>query len=166
MTTKSNNWTNENYWSQPTQTWNTNFSNPFKLPTINNGGSLMTNPFTTKEWLSFYNTNSNTQNNQPSVNSYETNDSYVLEFAVPGYDKESFEVSYNENTLTVKSTYNNERKENYTTKEFTSSPFTREFQLPSNVDTSDIKAKYNNGILTVSVSKTTNSSKRKSVKIS
>jgi HSP20 family protein len=160
-TNRNYDWNNTvNYWTNPTSAWNTT---PFSAVSNNTPySSLLTNPFTTRTWL---NSNANT----PAVNAYESTESYVLEFAAPGYEKESFEVSYSTSTLTVKATPSrNESTEsaNYSTREFSYSSFTKEFSLPANAEASELRAKYENGVLTVLVPKTTNSTNYKTVRVS
>lgn len=147
------NWLNTN----PSNTW----SNPFSsLVNWNN------NPFTTTPFTTGVTTLVNNTPTTPFVNAYETNDSYVLELSAPGYSKDSFEVSYNNNSLTIKATLERTEKNNYSYREFNYTSFTREFTLPNNVYTEVIRAKYDNGILTVLLPKTTNSSNYRTVKVS
>lgn len=150
-----------NYWTNPASVWNTT---PFSAVSSNTPySSLLTNPFTTRTWLNSF------ANPTPAVNAYESTESYVLELAAPGYEKESFEVSYSASTLTVKANPSRtERSEaaNYSTREFSYSSFTREFSLPANAEASELRAKYENGVLTVLVPKTTNSTNYKTVRVS
>lgn len=102
----------------------------------------------------------------PALNAYETSESYVFELAAPGYNSDSFEVSYTSNTLTVKATPSRtERTSNYSYREFNYTTFTREINIPANADANDARAKYDNGILTVIVPKSTSSNYR-TIKIS
>lgn len=144
---KNNNWNPSNYWN--TLNWSNTPTNPFNA-----------NPFTTG--LTTY------TNNTPTpayVNAYETTENYVLELSAPGYTRDSFEVAFNENNLTVKATAERNENVNYSYREFNTSTFTRSFALPTNVDTTETRAKYENGILTVLLSKTNNSNYR-TVKVS
>ena len=54
----------------------------------------------------------------------------------------------------------------YSYREFNYTSFTREFALPNNVDTTETRAKYDNGILTILLPKTTTNTNYKTVKIS
>lgn len=150
-------------WLNTTPSSNT-WSNPFSsLVNWNN------NPFTTTPFTTGVTTLVNNTPTTPLVNAYETSDSYVLELSAPGYSKDSFEVSYTNNNLTVKATLERtekNEKNNYSYREFNYSSFTREFTLPNNVDTEVSRAKYDNGILTVLLPKTTNSSNHRTVKVS
>jgi HSP20 family protein len=153
---------------------------PFNWDNTNNWSNLTTNPFTTWNVTPFtnnpvVNTMTNWMNytpTTPAVNTYETSENYVFEIAAPGYDKESFEVAYSNNnnayyTLTVKATENKtERPTNYSYREYNYTSFTREFNIPNNAETSETRAKYDNGILTILIPKTVSNNNYKTVKIS
>lgn len=95
----------------------------------------------------------------PSVNIKETEKEFSLEMAVPGFSKEDFEVNVENNILTISSSKKEEKeekaeKENYVKKEFHYSTFKRSFTLnEKSIDTDNIEAKYENGILHVSIPK-------------
>ena len=156
MLNNTTNWANT---TNPSNAW----SNPFaSLVNWNN------NPFTTTPLTTGLTTLVNNTPTTPFVNAYETNDSYVLEFAAPGYSKEVFEVYYNNNTLTVKANVElNERNEktNYSYREFNYASFTREFQIPTNADATETRAKYDNGVLTIMLTKNNNTNTR-TIKVS
>lgn len=155
MTTNRNNFwnaTETNNWSPLTG------NNPFAAWNVA--------PFSNAPYNTAVTTWANHTSNTPAVNAYENNESYVFELAAPGYTSESFEVAYTSNTLTVKAeTPRADRPSNYSYREFNYSAFTREFNLPSNADANEARAKYDNGILTVIVPKSTNSNYR-TIKIS
>lgn len=92
----------------------------------------------------------------PAANISEEEDKYKIEFAAPGMSKKDFKIDLNNNVLTVssdKKTEDKEEKENYMRREFHYSSFSRSFSLPDSVDTDKIKAKHDNGILSVSIPK-------------
>jgi HSP20 family protein len=94
--------------------------------------------------------------NAPSVNVSETENGYLLEFAAPGLAKEDFKISLDKNQLKVsaeKSKQNETTERKFTRREFNYNSFSRSFVLPKTVDKDQILAKYNNGILKVSVPK-------------
>ena len=158
MYNNTTNWANTN----PSNTWAN--TNPFT--TLTNWNS---NPFTTTPLTTGLTTLVNNTPTTPFVNAYETNDSYVLEFSAPGYSKEVFEVYYNNNTLTVKANVElNERNEktNYSYREFNYASFTREFQIPTNADATETRAKYDNGVLTIMLTKNNNTSNTRTIKVS
>jgi HSP20 family protein len=97
------------------------------------------------------------------VNIQETEDKFILELAAPGMVKEDFKVELNNNNLVITSQRENlvedkDERENYTRKEFSYQHFSRSFRLPeTKVQTDNISAKYDRGILNISIPKQTNS---------
>ncbi|SHG18005.1 Hsp20/alpha crystallin family protein [Flagellimonas flava] len=92
----------------------------------------------------------------PAVNIKDNADGYELELAVPGGKKEDFKVEVENDILIISSeitSENNEEKDNYTRKEFSFTSFKRAFTLPETVDGSKIDAKYEAGVLRVSLPK-------------
>jgi len=92
----------------------------------------------------------------PAVNIHESGKYFSLEFAAPGFKKENFKVSIDENILTIsaeKQEEKNEETKRYTRREFSYNSFSRSFTLPENINSEGIDAKYINGILTLSVPK-------------
>jgi HSP20 family protein len=92
----------------------------------------------------------------PAVNIKETPKSYDLEVAAPGFRKEDFTVSADDNLLTVsaqKSSEVNDENDRFTRREFSYSSFNRSFRLPQDVNGDAIEAKYTDGILHVSITK-------------
>ncbi len=94
--------------------------------------------------------------NQPAVNVVETEDSFKLELAAPGFDKQNFSVNVENDYLTVtasRETNNEEKNERYTRREFSVTSFKRSFKLPKTVNQEVIAAVYENGILNVTLGK-------------
>lgn len=93
----------------------------------------------------------------PSVNIRDEKDAFELEFSVPGYSKEDFKVELDQNQLTVSGKLQKKEedtKKNYTRREFSHSEFQRSFILPEDVVSEDeLSAKYENGILNISIPK-------------
>jgi HSP20 family protein len=119
----------------------------------------------------FFNTNWLAERNgYPAVNVAEKDNEYCIDMAVPGYKKEDFKIKVNNDILTVSAeakTENKEEKKEYTRKEYSYSSFSRSFQLPDNVKDDQIGAKYEDGMLKLSLPKTTTSVKAsKEIKIS
>lgn len=86
----------------------------------------------------------------PSVNVIESEDNFTVQLAAPGLKREDFKVNVHEDVLTISSeqkTENEEKKENFTRREFSYSSFTRSFNLPETVDSDAIAATYTDGIL-------------------
>lgn len=94
--------------------------------------------------------------NAPAVNISENDKEFKLQLAVPGMKKEDFKIAIEENMLVVSAENkkeNEEKTERYTRKEFSFSSFTRRFNLPDNVDDTQISANYENGIMHLNLPK-------------
>jgi len=92
----------------------------------------------------------------PAVNVCETEDKYQIEMAAPGLNKDDFKVKLDRNLLTVQVEQQMQQEESnkqYNKREFSYNSFVRSFALPDSADDADIEAKYENGILTISVAK-------------
>ena len=93
----------------------------------------------------------------PAINIKESEDTFDIELAAPGFDKKDFEVTLDEHILQVSAEKQIEREEeenNYTRKEFSYNSFRKSLQLPNTVDeTKEIKATYKNGILNLQLQK-------------
>ena len=92
----------------------------------------------------------------PAVNVCETEDHYQIEMAAPGLNKDDFKVKLDRNLLTVsveQQMQHEESNKQYNKREFSYSSFVRSFALPDSADDAGIEAKYDNGILTISVAK-------------
>lgn len=100
---------------------------------------------------------STTSTTLPSVNIKETADHYEVEVAAPGLDKNDFKVTLDGNLLTISSEKENKQtfeQENFTRREFSYQSFQRSFELPKNVvDEENISARYENGLLYLSIPK-------------
>ncbi len=102
---------------------------------------------------------SNTNTTLPSVNIKESNEGFEVEMAAPGLEKKDFKIELFGDTLSISSEkkLENEMKinedEQFTKKEFSYQSFSRSFTLPNTVDEDKIKAKYDNGILSVFIPK-------------
>ena len=90
------------------------------------------------------------------VNTKETKDSYKIEVAAPGFAKDNFKLSVEDQLLTI-SAENSENKTNeeekWTRKEYHFAGFKRSFTLPKTVDAEKITAEYKDGILHVNLPK-------------
>ena len=88
----------------------------------------------------------------PPANIHETKEGYHVELNVPGRNKEDFKINVEKNLLTI-SFEKKEETENkeYKTirKEFNYNSFKRSFSLDEKIKTTDIQAKYENGVLKV-----------------
>jgi len=92
----------------------------------------------------------------PLVNIRETNESFVIELAAPGFVKEDFDIDLDNNILTISTIKKQETEKvtkNYTKKEFDYTEFKRSFTLPETADFEKIDAKYEKGILEITITK-------------
>lgn len=100
---------------------------------------------------------SNTNTTLPAVNIKEDEDGFEVEMSAPGLDKKDFKIELNNSVLSISSEKKaeNETKEGqqFTRREFSYQSFSRSFNLPESVEGEKIVAKYENGILSVSIPK-------------
>jgi HSP20 family protein len=92
----------------------------------------------------------------PAANVQEQEDAFRIELAAPGMQKGDFRINVENGTLTVSSEEKNETKEeedNYTRQEFSYRSFKRSFVLPDSVKADDIQAKYEDGVLKLTLPK-------------
>ena len=109
----------------------------------------------------FFNTNWNFDiptysNSLPAVNIKETDKEFSLQIASPGLTKEDFQVSFEENVLSIEVVKKDDVKENntdFTRFEFDYNFFKRSFTIPESVETSKIEALYLNGVLNINLPK-------------
>lgn len=92
----------------------------------------------------------------PAVNINETNKEFNLDLVAPGFQKSDFTVNVVDNVLTISAKKEEEKSEEnkkFTRKEFSYSSFSRSFNLPESANADQIDAKYNDGILKLSIPK-------------
>jgi HSP20 family protein len=92
----------------------------------------------------------------PAVDIYEDAQKVVLKLEVPGIEEKDLDVRVENNTLTVKGERKfekEEKEENFHRIERRYGSFYRAFTLPSTVDTENVAAKYNAGVLKLELKK-------------
>lgn len=91
----------------------------------------------------------------PSANVKEKKESFELELAVPGMQKQDLRIHLEDDVLIIQGEHKEEKEENgrYTRREFMTSSFERTFRLPKMVDGEKVQAKYDNGILRLNLPK-------------
>lgn len=93
----------------------------------------------------------------PAINVIENKNNFEIELAAPGFKKEDFHVTLENGMLNITGSTKNEEEEKtrkYTRREFTTRSFSKSFTLPKNVDMEELKAKYDDGILRMTIAKT------------
>ncbi|MEI6695036.1 MAG: Hsp20/alpha crystallin family protein [Bacteroidota bacterium] len=92
----------------------------------------------------------------PAVNVAETKDSFRIEVAAPGLNKEDFNIDLHNNTLTIyseKEGKTEEDNEKIVRREFSYCSFKRSFSLPDLVEDDKISASHKNGVLIIEIPK-------------
>jgi HSP20 family protein len=92
----------------------------------------------------------------PSVDIYENKDQIVLEAELPGMKQEDFDLSIENNVITLRGERKFEKTDetdNYHRVERSYGAFTRSFTLPQTVSAEGATAEYNNGVLRVTLPK-------------
>jgi len=92
----------------------------------------------------------------PAVDVYEDNEKVVLKLEVPGIEEKDLDVRVENHTLTVKGERKldkEEKEENFHRIERRYGSFFRAFTLPNTVDTENVGASYNAGVLKLELKK-------------
>lgn len=102
----------------------------------------------------------------PKVDIIDHANEIEVQAALPGVKKEDLDVSINNQTITIRTSTKEEKKEEgkYFRREITRGEFQRTLSLPANVDDANAKASFKDGILKVTIPKT-EKSKRKTIEI-
>ena len=80
---------------------------------------------------------------------------YKVEVSAPGFTKEELNIELKDNILSIRGEHkveNVDEGKNYSRKEFCRNSFQRNFKVPANV-TGEVNAKFENGILNISLTK-------------
>jgi len=115
-------------------------------------------------------------NHMPAVDVRETENAYVLEMELPGYDEKNIEIHVDGSSLSIASKQdelrdvnekgssgNQDREENqgtYILRERRINSFSRSFKLPENADPEAVSAVFKNGILGLEIKKKAEAQKR------
>jgi HSP20 family protein len=92
----------------------------------------------------------------PAVDVYEDEHAVNLKIEVPGIDEEDLDIRVENNTLTVhgeRKFEKEEKEENFRRVERQYGSFTRSFSLPQTVDSENVSANYDKGMLKISLPK-------------
>lgn len=110
----------------------------------------------------------NTSTREFRTNILDKGDKYILQAELPGFKKEDIDISINGDLLTISANHTDkteENKEEYVRKEIRYGSYSRSFDI-SNVNIDNITAVYDNGILQLSLPRTSEEKpKTKSIEI-
>ena len=121
----------------------------------------------------YYHADRNQSNNYffPAINFSETDDAFNVTVETPGVDKKDIKLEVQDNHLVISGEKNHEssgsdknNKVHYSESCYGS--FYRSIVLPNNIDPKNVDAKFNNGVLTITIAKSNkNSEDTKSIEI-
>lgn len=107
------------------------------------------------DWSS--NNYSITNTTMPSANIKESTDDFEVEVAAPGLTRNDFDIELVNDILTVSSVKEDvgesEEGNKFMLREYSYQSFSRSFTLPNSADSDKIGAKYENGILRITIPK-------------
>ncbi len=93
---------------------------------------------------------------KPATNVFETEKEFKIEVLLPGFTKEDLQLNVHNYLLTIKVEKEKEEKEEvfkYVHREFGAANFEKQYRLSKSVDVEKIAAKFENGILNISLPK-------------
>ena len=105
---------------------------------------------------------------EPKVDIIQTDKEVVMKADVPGVKKEDLQVTVTEDTITVRGEAKSStetKKEDYFVSERFYGSFCRTLPLPAMVESSKAKAKFDEGVLTVTIPKAAKSEKGNAISI-
>ena len=147
-------------WRRPFENGQLNRSAMYNAPLNGLFENLFGNDMISREHAQF----------MPAVNLSEDEAHYHVELSAPGFDKGDFKIELNEGILSISGKHETEKEtkeKTFSRKEFSFGSFQRSFSLPEKVNEEAIDARYENGILKVSLSKKEEAKKAtKEIKIS
>ena len=100
----------------------------------------------------------------PSLDVSESEEEVTARIEIPGVDPKDLEISVSGNTLTIqgnKKEESEDRQKNYTRVERRFGSFRRTIDLPQQIEEDSLKAKYKNGVLTVTARKVVRGQKKR-----
>lgn len=95
----------------------------------------------------------NVNNSSVPVNITKSNGGYEMELIAPGFNKEDFKIDMDKDlmTISVQKKEEESKDQKQIRKEYSFQPFKRSFTIDKNIDTENISAQYNNGVLTLNL---------------
>tara|TARA_R110002060_G_scaffold15376_4_gene21438 strand:- start:1915 stop:2352 length:438 start_codon:yes stop_codon:yes gene_type:complete len=104
----------------------------------------------------------------PMANVIKTDRSCIIEMALPGFSRNDIDISLEGGTLTISSVVLEKEDETnpvYETREFNYTSFSRSWRVPKNINSENISARYEAGILEVILPVDSKALKRQSISI-
>jgi HSP20 family protein len=104
----------------------------------------------------------------PSVDIYEDEKNIRVKADIPGVNPEDMKIRFENGVLTLKGERKlekEEKRDNFYRVERVYGSFSRSFTLPEAVESEGIEAKYNEGVLTITLPKRPESNNRKEIKV-
>ncbi|HRX28603.1 MAG TPA: Hsp20/alpha crystallin family protein [Saprospiraceae bacterium] len=89
----------------------------------------------------------------PPSNIMSTEDNYVIELAIPGFEKDQINIKIENNVLNVTGNRTQKEYKKIVRNEYDFLTFSRSFNLGKDVDQDSVSAEFVNGILTISLKK-------------
>lgn len=92
----------------------------------------------------------------PAVDLHEEDDAYILEADLPGMTRDDIDLQIEDDVVTLKGhreQKHEDKREGYERLERSYGSFTRSFRIPGGVDSSKAEAKFDNGVLRVTLPK-------------
>lgn len=108
------------------------------------------------DWPSMKNFNTAFETRVPSVDVIDRDSEIQLRAEIPGVDKKDLDISVTENSVSIKGSTKHEETEEkgeYYRRETSSGSFSRTVTLPSEVDSSTVKATFKDGVLEMTLPK-------------
>ena len=104
-----------------------------------------------KELESFFHLPFYKKTSSPLINMVGKKDEVMVSMEIPGLSSEEIDISVQDNLLTVGGDRKQEMPEQLKIKERRTGKFERKIKLPFKIDTENVVAKYENGILSVTL---------------
>lgn len=109
----------------------------------------------------------NSRQNDLKIDLYETQNTYELEAYVAGFGKDEIHIELKDKSLFIYGEAKNQKKIDgkYLVNELSYNKFSRQILIPQIINANDIEAKYDNGILRISLPKLIDVKKDKKIQI-
>jgi HSP20 family protein len=119
------------------------------------------------EWPSWGELAAPLEARMPKVDVIDRDDEVLVRAEIPGVAKDDLDISVTDNTVTIKGETKRETKEekgDYYRCEISHGTFARTLTLPANVDSDNAKAKFEDGVLELTIPKV-EKAKRRTIKV-